>query len=446
MSIILPVGLAALGIIVTILVSIYFHKKGKESFEEIKKELPELLYQMIKQYGLDEDNLLLENLNKAIAKATVFEKRRIIYLSKGIQAMIDYKYAEAIDKFQKCNRLARKDSERCAYYYLIGICQKESGQIWEAKKSFKEMRGIAEKASLKPAIAAALRSLGTIYGVTGKNTKAFGCLNCALEITKEINHHRGQALCFVEIGHLYRVLGKKEKALEFLQKANELAVKIEDNRLYSVVVGCMGRVYLVFDDPRKALDLFEKAQNIYENTNLSIDIGNAYLILGEPQKALECYLKALKTAEKTSNPQGLADALSNIGSVYYTLGELQKALEYHEKALKIHEKIGNLEGRANNLDNIGLVYYSLDEPLRALDYCYKSLEIASKNGYLGSQAQALENIGAVYCISSIGNFHRALEFFNRARDIFVKIGDKGKISHCDDNIARARQKLAEQGN
>ncbi|TKJ43465.1 hypothetical protein CEE36_03775 [candidate division TA06 bacterium B3_TA06] len=81
-------------------------------------------------------------------------------------------------------------------------------------------------------------------------------------------------------------------------------------------------------------------------------------------------------------------------------------------------------------------------PHKALDYYQKSLEIATKIGNLEVQANQLNNIGALY--GNLGDHKQALNYFQRAREIYVKIGAKHKVEQTDQNIARARQKLAEQ--
>ena len=58
------------------------------------------------------------------------------------------------------------------------------------------------------------------------------------------------------------------------------------------------------------------------------------------------------------------------------------------------------------------------------------------------QAHDLGNIGGAYF--NLGDHKQALDYSQRALEIYVKIGAKHKVEQTDQNIALAKQKLAEQ--
>jgi len=97
--------------------------------------------------------------------------------------------------------------------------------------------------------------------------------------------------------------------------------------------------------------------------------------------------------------------------------------------------LGNLE----NTDDPALARIVRGEPQKALEYYKKALRMNEEVGHIKGQADQLNNIGVVY--AGQGRLEEALGYFERARELFVRIGAKHMIEKTDHNIARAKASL-----
>jgi len=152
--------------------------------------------------------------------------------AKGLEAMEDYRWSEAIDHFIEALEHA-DDRQRAALYNLIGLCHYTPGRLDDALASFKEVLDIAKKIDYPEAIAAALGNIGLIYQTRGESLlrsgspatakdeldEALEYFEKSLKISEEIGAKETSANQLGNIGNVYVLKGDKQKALEYLNQA-----------------------------------------------------------------------------------------------------------------------------------------------------------------------------------------------------------------------------------
>ena len=190
----------------------------------------------------------------------------------------------------------------------------------------------------------------------------------------------------------------------------------------------------------KALQLSKKIDHKFEEGNAYLNIGNANIILGNYPVALRNFSEAQAIFENTSESSsvkkndiknGLARAYGSIGIIFSEQSSYSKALQYHLKAVKIYEQINNREKCARIYNNIGIVYKSQGEDFKALEYFTKCLKIQEQIGDK-SVGITTTNIGNIYLKQQ--NYPKALEFYNKAKQLFVKYPDYRGLGELYNNI------------
>ncbi len=166
----------------------------------------------------------------------------------------------------------------------------------------------------------------------------------------------------------------------------------------------------VFDsiiaDPVKLEE--KKHAKVYFNAAEARSLSNKY------QESYKFYLKAVDRDE--DNYEYLSQAAWM--SMYLIKKE---ALELLERKLDIEKnKLKNEEKTADTYNTIGRVYDNLGNYEKALEFYNKSLDINLKTiGEIHSEtATTYNNIGRVYY--ALGNYEKALEFYNKSLDITLK--------------------------
>ena len=130
--------------------------------------------------------------------------------------------------------------------------------------------------------------------------------------------------------------------------------------------------------------------------------------------------QALELALKLNYTNGIAEAYRVMG-----LGEAYRrnsamAIADYLNALSYFKRAKNLLGQGKVYNNIGNLYLELDYD-ESLFYLQKGLAIAQQLGDNKAIASAYLNIGNVYQRKK--NFNASLDYYNKSRDLFVKIND-----------------------
>ena len=278
-------------------------------------------------------------------------------------------------------------------------------------------------------------------------------------------------LLYGVIGDTYWVDGEWDLAIENYRKAEELVRNKDLNYSLRVrvrmaeIVAKRGK----YREAKEILDsvLYEENKN-YRRDFLAMAyyvMGNICVEMGSYDDAEEYFMKALKISEENMDYRMMGYAYNGLGILYRAQKDYNISLEYYEKALEYVESIDDKVGMVKILSNIGRVYYDMtddkaeiyyrranniaekisDEYIKARLYLsigiwniYKDkLNVAEKN--LKKAVELLRDMrakpslinayiafGELYAYIKKGDL--AKEYFDKALDIAVEIGDEKWIS------------------
>jgi tetratricopeptide (TPR) repeat protein len=110
--------------------------------------------------------------------------------------------------------------------------------------------------------------------------------------------------------------------------------------------------------------------------------------------------------------------------------------------LEITRRIGDRQGEADSLIDLGDAYKSLGEYQRAIDFYQQSLEIQRQIGDRNGEATSLIGLGNAYY--SLGEYQRAIDFQQQSLEITRQIGDRNGEAISLFNLADTFAKLGRQ--
>ena len=203
---------------------------------------------------------------------------------------------------------------------------------------------------------------------------------------------------------------------------------------------------LMLQYANEALQLASKIKFRSAQGNAYQNIGNANIITGNYTAALQNFSNAQAVFEKELEDNAASEELKNslaraygsIGIVFSEQSSYAKALQYALKALKIYEETGNLEKCARLYNNIGIIYKAQNDDFKALNYFVKCLKIQEKIGD-PTIGITMTNIGNSYLHQQ--NFPKALEYYNKAQQLFSKYPDLRGLGELYNNLGLYYKKV-----
>ena len=192
------------------------------------------------------------------------EPRRLALLRKGLKAMQDYKYNEAIGFFRGCLGEGATESQKIALLILIGNCFLSMSRLNEAEGHYKEAEVAARESNDKEGLSAALGNMGIVYKIKGELNKALEHFQQALKIDREIGHREGEATTLGNMGNAYQIKGELDKALKHYGQALDIDREIGYREGEADQLGNMGLVYQTKGELGRALEHCQQALKIFE--------------------------------------------------------------------------------------------------------------------------------------------------------------------------------------
>jgi DNA-binding SARP family transcriptional activator len=177
---------------------------------------------------------------------------------------------------------------------------------------------------------------------------AFGYLEQALAIRRELGDAVGEAQTAIALGHGYLLVqGPGETALEHLRHGADLLRPMDRPAQRGTALNNLGEVYFALGDLAAAAECYAEASELYREAGGSYylghplsNLGRVYLSLGRLDEALTSLTEALSLHRAAGDPMGEASALKNLGMVHEATGNVTGARESLTVALAIFEKIG----------------------------------------------------------------------------------------------------------
>ncbi|MFC9189225.1 ATP-binding protein [Streptomyces cyaneofuscatus] len=161
-----------------------------------------------------------------------------------------------------------------------------------------------------------------------------------------------------------------------------------------------------------------------------LSLVRAYDSGGDPRRALPHARLALATAERTGDPQALADGLTAVAQQWERLGEHAGALDHARRALELYTALGHLDGQAGILICMGHAERGLGRPAAAVAHYEVSLDLDRALGDRYREAHALGHLGDAHL--ALGGEEEARARWEEALAIFED------LHHPDAGPVRAK--------
>ena len=79
------------------------------------------------------------------------------------------------------------------------------------------------------------------YEMLGNFQKSIECHELSINISKELEHRRGEGAAYNNLSSTYQSLGDSAKAIDYAQRALSFSKELGDDSLKSKALHCLGR-------------------------------------------------------------------------------------------------------------------------------------------------------------------------------------------------------------
>ncbi len=159
-------------------------------------------------------------------------------------------------------------------------------------------------------------------------------------------------------------------------------------------------------------------------------LAQAFLETGlerNPKMALEIALQAKDLAINLHDDESLANTQAIIGTSYVETLAFDEALQAFKLAFKLYEQLEDQRGTAKMLLEQGQVYRTLEQHQDARERFAASLELSRLANAKDLEANSLNGLASIYDLE--GNNVQALDFINRALEIYIELKDmRGQVT------------------
>eukprot|EP00731_Ephydatia_muelleri_P031357 Em0022g871a len=268
------------------------------------------------------------------------------------------------------------------------------------------------------------------------------CLETALGVKGDSRKKEGEAHCF--LGESWEKRDELEKACHHFEVFHQLAKKYkwhseEGDSLHAVACEHLRRIYTSIaermyaeDRTEQAISYLKKAREAAKEGGDSHEEGLACYRLGNALQSIGDYDGAIEYHRSYMERCRFYGDLSGVGSAYQSLSRAHESKGDIENAIKFLELFVEIAENAVSQTHLDIEEADKSGP-QGPD------EMASKQGQL---ARACSAIGAM--CTSVGDFDKAVQYFERCYELSVQMGDPEAITSCrvQYGIAKGNQMLA----
>lgn len=191
----------------------------------------------------------------------------------------------------------------------------------------------------------------------------------------------------------------------------------------------------------RSIESYEKFGRAERVAEARSDLALCYMREGAFDEARINFKEALsKLKDEASDLR--ASILIRAGIVEERAGRFTDALQFYKQSEPLVEESSEDALKGSLFLNVGTVYTRLAEAQGREDYRDLALIQYAAAGIHFEQAGHMRQFGRVennlgFIYQSIGRFSEAHEHINRAREVFLALGDRGHIAEVDETRARA---------
>ena len=162
-------------------------------------------------------------------------------------------------------------------------------------------------------------------------------------------------------------------------------------------------------------------------------------LMNQPSERMAALKEMVLYCDQIKIPRLQALCLRKIGVAYGNINEFDKALEFSFKSAELFEKLNHKEGLANCYNNIASFYNNKGSLTgdrqfynRSVDYHLKSINLRTEINDTSQLVNSYNNIGSAYL--SMEDHEKALEYFKKAYEIYVRKGDQNALHMININL------------
>ncbi|MCB0697091.1 MAG: hypothetical protein KDC07_06985 [Chitinophagaceae bacterium] len=273
-------------------------------------------------------------------------------------------------------------------------------------------------------------------------------------------------------GFTYYLDAQFDTALHYFKQAEAGYIKLKDTLRLAGVYHNMGDLYSQDDQLSTSLNYYLKALNAYESIHddgiatLCTDIGDLYCTVDERDKARSYYDRALEANQKHGDKFDRAYIMMSLVEELIKDKKYDEAITYADSVVAIYTEFGNKFFIAIGQNYLAECYLQKKNYNKAMSLFRQAEEyfsIASDESYT---AFSIAAIGTTYLRlaadttgykadatlfepTRLGNYHKAVEYLNKARGYFEQVDDKpnlvdlyGKLSEASEALGKKEDALA----
>jgi len=181
-----------------------------------------------------------------------------------------------------------------------------------------------------------------------RDSEAFGRLEQALAIRRELGDSRGEAQTAIGLAEAYlNMRGPGEDALRYMQHGVDLLQPAGATSMLAVALNNLGEVYLGLGNLTAAEECYIQARDIsreiggYVEGHALHNLGRVYQVLDHLDEAVASFEEARRRHRASGTLFGEARALKHLGELHTQTGDLDSARTSLAEALRIFEQIGD---------------------------------------------------------------------------------------------------------
>jgi len=331
--------------------------------------------------------------------------------------------------------------ERGGLLCNLGVVAHKRGDLPKALKLLVEARDIAGETGYEGLLGTSLRNLGICYSMLGRERQALDCYRQALPIFEKLGgtelaallHSRGVAEA--ELGLLKAAHRSFERSLRLAEKAKDVATQAN-------ALSGLSRVHRERSEWEEAIRTQKQALRLRASRRDTAGVAWSFdrlaaieLKRGDYERARVLALRSVRMLRQLRSAS-LKDSLANLGAAELSCGLYAEALAHLEEALALFPT--NSPGVATALVNLGGVYSRIGDTTKALAYFRRAHEVFLKHGRRPQAHEALYNLGVTHYLRE--EFEQAESVLRRCEPAFREAGDKRQLARTWGMFAQVEEK------
>lgn len=245
-------------------------------------------------------------------KSLFVQAKKYTYVSDPQKAMKTFQ--QALERAVVVN-----DSEtQSKILYEIGKIYDNYDYLAQALTSYNKSLYTTKDSNIKTK---AHFSMAKIYDDVSQLEPAINHYMSSISYAGESENFAAQSTSLTKIGNIFTDKYSK-RAFEFYGEAELIADESDNSKIKGYVSSNLGNAYAKFNEPKIALKSYSKAVKNYQNAKSEDKMAVNYQkaaelmeVLGNPQKAKSLLEKALSSANKTDNPQLIAEIKGKLSTM-----------------------------------------------------------------------------------------------------------------------------------